>query len=172
MPWIEAELIGLSWFDFWPFFIKRDMKWISNLFRIVQKQIPEWLRIALIRTDWIPIRMNPRWKLNRIDFQAICIKHDSKWFSDWFGIILNVSETEDSRIPVEPNQSKTNIKTLKIWMLNYKCDWKNRKVVCKCCCYTWTEVGDLFERNWNYTTNVYYLRICISLFSAARHALK
>ena len=55
MPWLDAEWMGSSRIYFLAFFIKQETKHFSDWFGMTQNGV-EWLRTALIRSDWIPIR--------------------------------------------------------------------------------------------------------------------
>ena len=51
-----SELIGLSWIDFWPFFIKRDTKRFSDWFGMICIGSDTDIGIVLIDLKWISIR--------------------------------------------------------------------------------------------------------------------
>ena len=51
-----SELIGLSWIDFRPFFIKRITKRFSDWFRMIRIGSDTDIGIVLIDSEWISVR--------------------------------------------------------------------------------------------------------------------
>ena len=96
-------------------FYRFSLNNIQKVFRLGSER----LGIALIRSNWIlirnnltesePFRINPQHFLilfdsnwltlkiffvfYRIDFEPICIKRDSKYFSDWFRMTRDISDS-------------------------------------------------------------------------------
>ena len=77
ISWIEAEWSGLSWIDFWLFFIRRDTKhFLSRLTKNGQK----WIRFNPIHSTSIKasIRIHPELGF-KLQFGLIWVKNHLDW---------------------------------------------------------------------------------------------